>query len=100
MRNKWVLQTCHNGALSCQNDNTTSEDILEVVKILEKKFKVEYDDKGAAGLDGVYFDYRIEGKNVIVGWDCWSGVFIMSKSIDNNQLIEEVYKYLSGVSYE
>ena len=95
MRSKWVLQSCHSGVLSCENDEKASTEITEVLNILEKKFKIEYDGNGALGLDGIYSDYQIEGKIVTVGWDCWSGVFIMSRSIEDNSLIEEIAKYLS-----
>jgi len=98
MRCNWVLQTCYSGDLSCENDKAESKDIPEVLKILEKKFKIEYDDKCASVLDvdGAHFSgFRIEGKLVDIGWDCWSGVFIMARSADDNHLIEEVYKYLS-----
>lgn len=98
MRCDWVLQTCHSGALSCENDNAESKDIPEVLKILEKKYKIEYDSKCAAALDGDsthISGFIVEGKHVYIGWDCWSGVYIMASSADDNQLIEEVYKYLS-----
>lgn len=95
MTDKWQLQKCPKGEFTCDNSAKSAEDIPELIKVLEKKFSVKYDEKGAVGLDGVYFSVTIDEEQVTIGWDIWSGVFIMSKDIKGNNVIEAVYEYLS-----
>ncbi len=97
MENKWVVSDCANGKRTCDNEDKTAEDIFEVIKLLEKNFTVKYDDKCAAGLDGGYFSAMINSKKITIGWDIWSGVFIMSEDESGNDLIEDVFQYLNSI---
>ena len=96
MTDKWQLQKCPKGEFTCDNSIKSAEDIPELLKVLEKKFSVKYDDKGTVGPDGVYFSVTIGEEQATIGWDIWSGVFIMPKDIKGNYVIEAVYEYLSG----
>lgn len=96
MTDKWQLQKCPKRELTCDNSAKSAEDIPELIKVLEKKFSVKYDDKGAVGPDGVYFSVTIDEEQVTIGWDIWSGVFITSKAVKGNYVIEAVFEYLSG----
>jgi len=76
---------------TCDNEDKTAEGIFEVIKLLEKRFTVEYNNKCAAGLDGVYFSAMINNEKVTIGWNIWSGVFIMSEDEKGNDVIEDIF---------
>jgi len=82
-KNGWELHTIANGKLSCEKFTLESkEDIDSVSRSIEQKF-------GDA----------MEKEGIFVGWDNWSGTFIMQmpgKNTDSSDLvIREIYEYLS-----
>lgn len=71
------------------------DDIFDVLNVLKMEFSIEYNEKAIAGLDGVYFAVTINREEVTVGWDIWSGVFIVAKNDSRNTVVESVYRFLS-----
>ena len=49
------------------------------------------------GIDVFYLDCEKEGSQITIGWDCWSGCFIMSvvDTANSEQVIREIGDFLS-----
>lgn len=86
MNVKWKLFKIANGHLSCENLDLESTDIEEVEYIIENHF--------GAGI--------LRRREILVSWDCWSGVFIMSSSLseegmsEGDEFVKEIYEFLNG----
>lgn len=93
--NKWTLTTCANQRLTCDNGSKNADEIIDVIKLLEKKFKVNYID-GGTGADMVAISLLINGEKLKIGYDIWSGIFIMSETINGDDIIQDIYKYLNN----
>lgn len=91
----WKLMEIANGRKSCDNPDLKSSDIPAVLSVIEKYFEISYNKKGAIGLDTVGLDFRINGKHMTVGWDIWSGLFIMARDSDGDDVIERVFDVLA-----
>lgn len=91
----WKLMEIANGRKSCDNPDLKSSDIPAVLSVIEKNFEISYNKKGAIGLDTVGLDFQINEKHVTVGWDNWSGLFIMSREPDGDNVIERIFDVLA-----
>ena len=92
----WRMVEIANGRKSCDNSDLESSDIFPTLSILEKNFVINYDENPGIGLNIGGFDLRINGERVTMGWDNWSGIFIMSSEPSGDVVIEKIYKFLEG----
>lgn len=90
----WKLNKCANGRLTCDNCQKTADDITDIIKLLEKGFETEYDDKSCAHLDTFAADLLINSKKITIGYDNWFGAFIMSGDPDSDKIVQMIYEYL------
>lgn len=90
----WALTTLREEKLSCDNFELEAEQIPDLLSRLQSEFYVEY-DTGASGLDVIAMNFLIEREKVKVGWDNWSGVYIMADNVSANAVVEKVYNFLS-----
>lgn len=97
MNNEWTIVTAFDGHKSCDNYDLSSEEIFKVITALEKYFHIEYDSrrKSAVSPDMVGFSIDINNETFTIGWDIWSGVYIMSHSDAGDVIVEQIYAYLS-----
>lgn len=95
----WKVYDISNGCKTCDNLDLKAEDIPDVLKILEKEFDLDY-SKGAVSGGFAGLDFCIENKQITVGWDNWSGVFIMSQDSDGNNIIDKIETLLNSCSEE
>ena len=82
-KNGWVLHTITDGSLACDNDKISKEEFV----VIEKSILSEFED-------------RMKKEHVIIDWDEWSGyiitrVFWEKKTEKSDELIKEIYEYLS-----
>lgn len=96
----WKLNKCANGRLTCDNCQKTADDIIDIIKSLEKGFEIEYDDKSGTHLDNFAADILINSKKITIGYDNWSGAFIMSVSPDGDEIIHIIFEYLQKNDYD
>ena len=40
--------------------------------------------------------FKCNGKKVKIGYDIWSGIFIMSETINGDCVIQEIHEYLNN----
>ena len=82
-KNGWELHTIANGKLSCENFNIEStEEIAEVEHRIQQKF-----------------GDILKKEGIFVGWDNWSGTYIMQipgkNTESSDEIIKEIYEFLS-----
>ena len=92
----WKMVETANGKKSCDNDDLVSSDIPSVLSVIEKYYEISYGNKGALGLNVAAFDFHINGKQVTIGWDNWSGLFIMSLEPSGDMVIERIFEVLKS----
>ena len=90
----WKIVKIANGRKSCDNYDLVSSDIPSVLSVIEKYYEISYGNKGALGQDVAVFDFQIKGKQVTIGWDNWSGLFIMSNEPSGDIVIEKIFEIL------
>lgn len=49
------------------------------------------------GLDEIYIDCKRTDANITIGWDNWSGVFIMANTPPSDSVVEEIGDYLNSI---
>ena len=87
----WRMVEIASGRKSCDNSDLESSDTFSILSILEKNFVISYDENAGIGLELVGFDLRVNGECVTMGWDNWSGIFIMSSEPSGDVVIEKIY---------
>lgn len=92
----WKIVKTVNGRKSCDNFELGSSDILSVLSVIEKYYEIDYADNGALGQNVAAFDFHIDGKCMTIGWDNWSGIFIMSHDPSGDIMVEKIYEFLKG----
>ncbi|MCH5257466.1 MAG: hypothetical protein J1D87_09230 [Lachnospiraceae bacterium] len=92
----WEIVKTANGRKSCDNFELDSSDILSILSVIEKYYVIDYDNRGALGQNVAAFDLQIDGKYMTIGWDNWSGIFIMSHDPSGDILVERIYEILKG----
>ena len=64
--------------------------IFTLADILIKQLGFTTDTTPISGLDGVYWDFLKEDVKLTVGWDIWSGAFVMAYCLSGNKHIETI----------
>ena len=90
----WKIFQIANGRKSCDNFDLESSDIFKVLSVLEEHFEISYNNKAAFESVMSSIELRINGKEVSVGWDNWSGLFIMARKPAGDIVIERIYETL------
>lgn len=81
-KNGWELCTISNDHLSCDNFNLSSDDIDRIKQILQPEF-----------------GSLMKKAHIIIGYDNWSGVYIMQnpgfQTGSSDDVIKKIYDFLS-----
>ncbi len=72
-----------------------AEHIFEMAQILEKNFDAVF-DLPIYGFDAVFFDFKISDIKMLLGWDIWSGIFIMCKDKKDNYMVDKIKFYFEN----
>lgn len=67
--------------------------VFEVVQILKDRFGFT-SRLPVCWMDEIYIDCKKQGLKLTVGWDNWSGCFVMANSSDGDMLVHEIGVYL------
>jgi hypothetical protein len=62
---------------------------------LQEKFGLDAGRFPAFGLDGTYVELKKNDIEIIVGWDIWSDLFVMTTNKNGEQLFMQIIKYLN-----
>lgn len=86
----WKLCRISSGHLSLDNSELESDKIFEVLSAIEQKLgnKPEFGGKSGIIPSAAAVELRVNGARITVGWDNWSGIFIMAWDSEGDRIIE------------
>lgn len=86
----WRLHKISDGHLSIDNDELESDKIFEVLSVLERNLGNNPEFGGKLGItpSAAAFELLVDGARITVGWDNWSGIFIMAWDSEGDRIIE------------
>ena len=87
---KGELKKIANGYKSYDISGAEQNHIFEFADILTKQFGFHMIGAPVAGCDGVYWVAFKESIQLTVGWDIWSGAFVMAHCRKGNKYIEDI----------
>ncbi|UJF32621.1 hypothetical protein [Paenibacillus hexagrammi] len=67
--------------------------IFKIAKIVTEKFHFTHANP-AVGIEQAFMDFVKDGIRITLGWDTWSGCFVMAHDHLGNKYIEEIGNYL------
>ncbi len=89
----WVMYKTHKGLNTYENESLAPKDAFEVLRYIKNKFgKRLKSGKEFWDIvtDDIYNDLIIDGIKINLGFDNWSGVFIMAWDERGNELVKEI----------
>ena len=84
------LRKLKNGLYSYEILEADQNHIFIFADVLEKQFNFRMANAPMAGLDGVYWEASNGSVKLTVGWDIWSGAFVMADCLIGNEYIEKL----------
>ena len=86
----WKLCKISSGHLSLENDVLKSEQIFEVLFKIERKLGESPEFGGKLGImpSASAVELLLDSVRLTLGWDIWSGVFIMAWDNDGDNVIQ------------
>lgn len=96
----WEMCKIASGNNSLDNYDLKPDDILEVLDKLKDYFQERLQKGSKFGLDiamsAVGAEILVDGARITVGYDIWSGVFIMAWDEDGNVIVKEIEKLFNA----
>jgi hypothetical protein len=86
-----------NGRQSYEIYRATSEFIYEAAKLLQQKYGFSAPKRPIVGLDEVMTECSKDGLKLLLGWDNWSGFYVLADSPEGDDLVNEFGKYLDSI---
>lgn len=92
----WIKSRTASGFLTLDNSGFTEEKLTEVLNNLKANFGGRLTSGGELGLNGdsAVFELRIDGIRITMGYDIWSGAFIMAWDNAGDKIIQEIESFL------
>lgn len=93
----WKLFQLSNGHKSLENFELEADDVFAVLHQLKVYFQERLDAGEKMGLEvasSVAVEIWIDGAKLTVGWDNWSGLFIMAWDVDGDRIVQEIKGYM------
>ncbi|MDE6726909.1 MAG: hypothetical protein K2J80_03085 [Oscillospiraceae bacterium] len=86
----WKLHTISSGYCSLDNEELDPDFLPQVFKALKRKLGARMSFGGRLGLDlsAAAAELSIDGARITVGWDNWSGAFIMAWDSKGDRIIK------------
>ena len=74
--------------------------MLTILNQLKNHFQERFDKSDKFGLDftSVGVEILIDGVRLTVGWDNWSGIFIMAWDDDGDKIVMEIAEFFDAGS--
>lgn len=89
--------TTANGFKSYEIFDADENSIFNFADILEQEFQFTKFKVPVVGLDGIYWDFYKDEEMITLGWDNWSGIFIMSNSELGDLLVTQIGNYINSI---
>lgn len=95
----WKLYNISSGHCSVDNFELEAEEMPAVLQKLQDHFqdRLILGRQAGIGLSAVGIDILVDGILLTVGWDNWSGVFIMAKDAAGDTILKELEVYLNHI---
>ena len=93
---KGKLMKAANGFYSYEIFDGDQNQIFAFADILTKQFGFQMVDAPVAGLDNVYWDATKSNVKITVGWDIWSGAFIMAHCPAGSEYVGKIAVHYEG----
>ena len=92
----WKKSKTASGFDTLDNEALSAEELPDVIKTLKKCFGKRLIFAWRAGFEvsSAAFDAKIDGIRITIGWDIWSGAFIMAWNSQGNDIIKEIESFL------
>ncbi len=89
----WELVRLASGRFSFDNDELEADALPEVLSEIENALgrqRVKFNNKCGfdIALSAAAFELLIDGERITLGWDNWSGAFIMAWDVGGDRIIE------------
>ncbi|MBP2660837.1 MAG: hypothetical protein H6Q69_3869 [Firmicutes bacterium] len=94
---KGKLHTISSGFLSYEFFEAKANSIYEIGASLTNHFGFKEQCTPAVGLDSVFWDLCRDDVKLTVGWDIWSGCFIMSHCKKGDEFIARYQNYVENL---
>ncbi len=93
----WEIVRTASGHFSLDNDELEADALPEILSEVENALgrqRVEFNSKFGLdiALSGAAFELLIDGERITLGWDNWSGTFIMAWDVGGDRIIENCIK--------
>jgi len=75
-------------------NHAEAEHIFPVATIIEKQFGFKPLQLPILALDSAYIELKRNDIKIIIGWDIWSGLFVMAVDHKGDSIIHEIGEYL------
>jgi len=86
-----------NGFNSYEVFHAEQDQIFVFADILEKQLGFSMETSPVIGLDGIYWNSKKQGIKLEVGWDNWSGAFVMSFCSRGSDYVEKLATICEGM---
>jgi len=93
------ILTTASGRKSYEIYEASDEIIFRIIDIVQEQFGFT-SHLPVWGMDEIYIDCKRPDAHITVGWDNWSGVFIMATTPTSDGIIEEIGDYLNSIFHD
>lgn len=91
----WELVRLASGRFSLENSELESDAVPGILSEIENalgKQRVKFNSKFGRDIAAAAFELLIDGERITLGWDNWSGAFIMAWDAGGDRVIENCIK--------
>jgi hypothetical protein len=94
-----MFQTAE-GHASYEIEEADAEQVYTVADRIEQRFGFEPTGLPVVGVDSIHIGLRRQAEKITVGWDNWSGLFVMADDAHGNTSVEQIAEYLESIQTE
>ena len=85
------------GKASYEIESFEPEQVIPVSEWIQEHFGFEPKGLPIAGLDQIFWTLEKGGVEIMVGWDNWSGLFVMAVDAAGEAWVEQIGTFLDGI---
>lgn len=92
-----TLTKIANGHSSYNIADADQNDIYKIADILIKTFGFKMAATPVAGPDGTYWETQKDNIKLTLGWDIWSGIFLMSQCSAGDEYVAQIGSFIDNI---
>jgi hypothetical protein len=86
-----------NGRQSYEVYRATPDFIYEVASLLRQRYGFSEPKRPVVGLDEVITECSKDGLKLLLGWDNWSGCYVLADTPEGDEVVNEFGAYLDSI---